>query len=219
MQQDKLIIRQAGIQPYCDVINAMQNFTHSRTPDTPDEVWLVQHPAVYTQGQTGKPENLLTQTDIPVIQSNRGGQITYHGPGQQIMYVMINLRRQKISVRRLVSVLEDAVVQSLKEFNIPSYARNDAPGVYVDREKICSLGLRIQKGCSFHGLALNVDMDLTPFKHINPCGYPGLTMTQVKTFAPAVTMAEIQSALVQNFAQILNYQHTEFRRWRMTDYD
>ena len=219
MQQHQLIVRQLNIQPYSDVSRAMHIFSDRRTDFTSDEIWLVQHPAVYTQGQTGSAEHLLFPTVIPVIQSDRGGQITYHGPGQQIMYVMINLRRQKTTVRQLVSSLEQSVINTLKQFNIESYSRKDAPGIYVHQEKICSLGLRIRKGCSLHGLALNVDMDLTPFNAINPCGYTGLKMTRISNFVSPVTIEQVQSMLLKNFIQLLNYQRVEFNDWSMTDYD
>lgn len=196
----------------------MQHFTDGRSSTTDDEVWLVQHPPVYTQGQAGKPEHLLAQTEIPVIQSNRGGQITYHAPGQQIMYVMVNLRRLGINVRRLVSVLEQTVIQTLADLNVQAHSRDDAPGVYVGVEKIASLGLRIRNGCSFHGLALNVDMDLEPFSHINPCGYAGLRMTQLKKFVAPIDAERLQATLLQKFTGLLGYRQTEFKRWRMTDY-
>ena len=224
MQQRQLIIRQIGIQPYSDVMDAMRAFTYQRTQQTLDEIWLAEHPAVYTQGKIGKPEHLLSQTTIPVIQSDRGGQITYHGPGQQIMYVLIDLHRKKINVRQLVSGLEQSVINTLQYFNITAYARKEAPGVYVEQEKICSLGLRIHKGCSFHGLALNINMDLRPFESINPCGYAGLAMTQIQHFIPNITVEHVQPILINQFNQLLNYidlQYTqlEFNHWSTTDYD
>ena len=142
-------------------------FTDSRDDTTPDEIWLVEHLPVFTQGR-GKAEHLLMTGDIPVIQSDRGGQVTYHGPGQQVMYVLLNLKRRKLGVRELVTLLEQTVVNTLAEYGIDAHPRADAPGVYVGEMKICSLGLRIRKGCSFHGLALNINMDLTPFQRINP---------------------------------------------------
>lgn len=205
MQQNQLIIRQLGQQPYSDTLTAMREFTYQRTRDTSDEIWLVEHPAVYTQGKIGKPEHLLAQTAIPVVQSDRGGQITYHGPGQQIMYVLIDLHRKKVNVRELVSGLEQSVINTLNHFNISSYARKDAPGVYVEQQKICSLGLRIHKGCSFHGLALNINMDLSPFESINPCGYAGLTMTQIRHFVPEITVETVQPILIKQFSELLNY--------------
>ncbi len=157
----------------------MHKFTDERTEEDVDQVWLVEHNPVFTQGQAGKAEHVLNAGDIPVIQSDRGGQVTYHGPGQLVAYFLINIRRKKFGVRDLVTHIENLVINTLKAYNINSTARPDAPGVYVDGKKICSLGLRIRRGCSFHGLALNVDMDLSPFLRINPCGYQGMEMAQV----------------------------------------
>lgn len=203
MSQDTLLVRQLGLQPYEPVSQQMHEFTDNRDASTPDEIWLVQHHPVFTQGQAGKAEHLLHTGDIPVIQSDRGGQVTYHGPGQQVVYLLLDLRRRKLGVRDLVTLLEQTVVDTLKELGISAYPRPDAPGVYVDGAKICSLGLRIRKGCSFHGLALNIDMDLTPFLRINPCGYSGLRMTQVSDLAPEATMEQVQSLLLANLLRLL----------------
>ncbi|MCX9111180.1 MULTISPECIES: lipoyl(octanoyl) transferase LipB [Providencia] len=183
----------------------MHQFTEERTENTCDEVWLVEHPRVFTQGQAGKAEHVLAPGDIPVIQSDRGGQVTYHGPGQQVMYVMLNLKRNKIGVRELVTALENTVVNTLAHFNIAAYPRPDAPGVYVNGDKICSLGLRIRQGCSFHGLALNIDMDLEPFNRINPCGYSELKMTQVSDLAPKVSLFDVQPVLIGQFCDTLGF--------------
>ncbi len=174
-----VIVRQLPLQPYAQTWQAMKNFTDSRDADTPDEIWLLQHAPVYTQGQNGKSENILKITDIPIIKSDRGGQVTYHGPGQLMVYTLFDVKRKKWNVRQLVSRLETAVVQWLASHAIAAAARCDAPGVYVQEKKICSVGLRIRRGCSYHGLALNVDMDLRPFLNINPCGFKALAMTQV----------------------------------------
>ncbi|WP_445235214.1 lipoyl(octanoyl) transferase LipB [Erwinia sp. MYb535] len=195
-----LIIRQLGMQPWAPVSLAMHQFTDQRDDNTPDEIWLVEHPPVFTQGQAGKSEHLLMPGDIPVMQSDRGGQVTYHGPGQQIMYVMVNLKRRKTGVRQLVTALEQTVIDTLAHFSVTANARPDAPGVYVNGKKICSLGLRIRNGCSFHGLALNIDMDLTPFLRINPCGYAGMEMTQLAALTASVTPDDIQPLLIKNFA-------------------
>ncbi len=219
LQQNVLILRQLGIQPYQAVSDAMHRFTDRRDAQTPDELWLVQHPRVFTQGQAGKPEHVLAAGDIPVVQSDRGGQITYHGPGQQVMYVLVDLKRKKVGVRELVTALEETVIKTLNDFNIASAARPDAPGVYVDGSKICSLGLRIRRGCSFHGLALNVDMDLEPFTRINPCGYAGMRMTQIKQLNPSVSFNEVSPILVQVFTQRLGYQQTESGNWNLKDYE
>ena len=176
--QNTLIIRQLGNADYKKVWQAMQTFTDNRDENTHDELWFVEHPPVFTQGQAGKEEHLLMPGDIPVVKVDRGGQVTYHGPGQQVIYFMINLRRKKMGVRELVTLIEKGLVAALADFNIKAYAKADAPGVYVDEKKVASLGLRVRKGCSFHGLALNVCMDLEPFLRINPCGYAGLKMIQ-----------------------------------------
>lgn len=210
MSQETLLIRKLGLKPYEPVSQAMHDFTDARDETTPDEIWLVEHPAVFTQGQAGKAEHLLVPGDIPVIQSDRGGQVTYHGPGQQVMYVLLNLRRRKLGVRELVTLLEQTVVNTLAELGIEAYPRSDAPGVYVDGRKICSLGLRIRKGCSFHGLALNIDMDLAPFLRINPCGYAGLEMTQVKDLKPGLTLADVQPLLVAKLLEGLNNPVVEY---------
>lgn len=204
MDTNTLLIRQLGLQPYEPVSHAMHEFTDSRDESTLDEIWLVEHPPVFTQGQAGKAEHVLVAGDIPVIQSDRGGQVTYHGPGQQVMYVLLNLRRRKLGVRELVTLLEQTVVNTLAECGIESHPRADAPGVYVGEKKICSLGLRIRKGCSFHGLALNIDMDLSPFLRINPCGYAGLEMTQVRHWKQDAKPENIAPLLVAQFLALLN---------------
>lgn len=204
MHQDKILVRHLGLQPYEPVSQAMHDFTDSRDDTTPDEIWLVEHLPVFTQGQAGKAEHLLTTGDIPVIQSDRGGQVTYHGPGQQVMYVLLNLKRRKLGVRELVTLLEQTVVDTLAEYGIDAHPRADAPGVYVGEMKICSLGLRIRKGCSFHGLALNINMDLTPFLRINPCGYPGMEMTQMCQWVETATPDIIRPVLLNKFLALLN---------------
>lgn len=215
MNKQRLIVRQLGIQEYQQVWQQMQNFTDTRTDKTPDELWLVQHPSVFTQGQAGKAEHLLQQTQIPIVQSDRGGQITYHGIGQQVMYVLIDIKRHKaegreFNVRQLVTALEQTVVNTLADYGITAYPKADAPGVYIAEKKICSLGLRIRKGCSFHGLALNIQMDLSPFRSINPCGYAGLEMCQLSDFiSPEQANCEqVCEKLVTHFAQLLGYNVT-----------
>lgn len=210
MSQETILIRQLGLKPYEPVSQAMHDFTDTRDETTPDEIWLVEHQSVFTQGQAGKAEHLLVPGDIPVIQSDRGGQVTYHGPGQQVMYVLLNLRRRKLGVRELVTILEQTVVNTLADIGIEAYPRADAPGVYVEGRKICSLGLRIRKGCSFHGLALNIDMDLSPFLRINPCGYADLEMTQVKDLKSGMTVADIQPRLVSKLIELLGNPQTEY---------
>lgn len=205
MSQDTLLIRDLGLQPYEPISAAMHDFTNNRDDSTADEIWLVEHQAVFTQGQAGKAEHILLSGDIPVVQSDRGGQVTYHGPGQQVVYLLLNLKRRKLGVRELVTVLEQTVVNTLAEFAIIAYPRAEAPGVYVEGKKICSLGLRIRKGCSFHGLALNINMDLSPFLRINPCGYAGMEMTQVSHFMANITPADIQPRLIANLVALLDH--------------
>ncbi len=183
----------------------MQVFTDTRDATTPDEIWLLQHDPVFTQGQAGKAEHLLHQTDIPVVQSDRGGQITYHGPGQLIAYLLIDVRRKGMGIRQLVTAMEQAVIGLLARSDIQACARADAPGVYVDGAKIASLGLRIRRGCSFHGLALNVDLDLTPFSHINPCGYAGLAMTRTASLGGPSHVADAAPLLLTELTRQLDY--------------
>ena len=171
-----VIVRQLGRQPYEPIFEAMKRFTDERDQNTQDEIWLVEHDAVFTQGQAGKAEHILMPGDIPIVQVDRGGQVTYHGPGQQVIYLMLNIKRRKLGVRHLVTAMEEAVVGLLEKYGVTAYPKPDAPGVYVDEKKVCSLGLRIRNGCSFHGLALNVNMDLSPFQRINPCRYAGMEM-------------------------------------------
>lgn len=201
---DNLVVRQLGLQPYERVFLAMQHFTEKRNTSTDDEIWLVQHPQVFTQGRSGQSKHLLMPGGIPVIQSDRGGQVTFHGPGQQIMYVLLDLRRRQLGIRSLVSLLEKTVIATLSYFAIAAHARTEAPGVYVGSSKICSLGLRVHKGCSFHGLALNVEMDLTPFLRINPCGYAGLHMTQVSDLSPGTSTANVTPILMTECLRLLN---------------
>ncbi|MBD1572273.1 lipoyl(octanoyl) transferase LipB [Vibrio sp. S17_S38] len=208
--ETKLTIRQLGKQDYAPVWQDMHKFTDERDDLTSDEVWLVEHNPVFTQGQAGKQEHLLNTGDIPVVQSDRGGQVTYHGPGQIVAYFLINLRRKKLGVRELVTHIENIVIETLSTFGIDSAARADAPGVYVDARKICSLGLRIRKGCSFHGLALNVNMDLTPFLRINPCGYAGMEMVQVKDVDGPNNINEVEIVLMKKITELLGYDQVEY---------
>lgn len=186
------MVRHLGCVAYEPTWHAMQHFTQNRDADTADEIWLLEHPRVFTQGQAGKAEHVLAAGDIPVVQVDRGGQVTYHGPGQLVAYVLVDVRRAGQGVRDLVTSIENSLIDLLAQYDIAAQAKPDAPGVYVGDKKIASLGLRIRRGCSFHGLALNVDMDLQPFQRINPCGYAGLHMTQLReeTQQP-VDMAEV----------------------------
>jgi lipoyl(octanoyl) transferase len=209
--QNKLIVKKLGRQDYEPVWKAMHKFTDERTEEDVDQVWLVEHNPIFTQGQAGKAEHVLNAGDIPVIQSDRGGQVTYHGPGQLVAYFLINIRRKKFGVRDLVTHIENLVINTLKAYNINSTARSDAPGVYVDGKKICSLGLRIRRGCSFHGLALNVDMDLSPFLRINPCGYQGMEMAQVSQLGGPSELESVEQQLIQELVELLGYDQVDIQ--------
>ncbi|OFE11058.1 octanoyltransferase [Pseudohongiella acticola] len=202
-----LIVRRMGLRDYEPVWRAMQTFTSERDEDTPDELWLLSHPPVFTQGQAGKPEHLLAPGNIPVIPIDRGGQVTYHGPGQLVMYLLIDVRRVALGVRDLVNLIEQAIIDTLSGVRITAQTRPGAPGVYVDDAKIAALGLRIRRGCSYHGLSLNVAMDLEPFARINPCGYQGLAVTQVADFVhdadASELMVTIEKLLLQQLLQSL----------------
>ena len=187
--------RLSGLQDYLLTLQAMRAFTDARDAQTPDELWLLEHPPVFTLGQAGRREHLLDPGDIPVIQVDRGGQVTYHGPGQLIAYLMLDLRRVGLGVKRLVNLMEQSVIDLLGGYGIAAVRRADAPGVYVDAAKIASLGLRVRNGCCYHGLALNVAMDLEPFRRINPCGYAGLAITQLSDLAAGVSVSEAAGAL------------------------
>jgi len=198
--------RELGQTPYEPVWHAMQRFTDGRkNADAPDEIWLVQHPPVFTQGQAGKAEHVLLPGDIPVVKVDRGGQVTYHGPGQLVAYLLLDVRRLGFGVRELVSRMERCLIELLAEYGVSAEAKADAPGVYVDGAKIASLGLRIRNGCSFHGLALNVDMDLGPFRRINPCGYAGLAMTQLRDHTGPIEFAEVSARLRAQLVKHLDY--------------
>ena len=186
-----VLIRRLTPHAYGISWQAMQDFTNQRDVSTLDEIWVLEHHRVFTQGQAGKAEHLLNQGDIPLVQSDRGGQVTYHGPGQLMVYLMLDLKRLNIGVRALVTHMEEALIDCLSGYGINAATKAGAPGVYVEGCKIASLGLRVRKGCSFHGLALNVDMDLSPFERINPCGYAGLKMVQMKDFHDATDVIEL----------------------------
>lgn len=175
-----MIARHLGLAPYEPTWQAMREFTDARTDDTPDELWICEHPPVYTLGQAGKREHILNPSDVPVVQSDRGGQVTYHGPGQVVIYTLINLRRAGYGIREMVMRLENSVIQLLAENGIQAAGRRDAPGVYVDDAKIAALGLRVRRGCAYHGIALNIELDLSPFLGINPCGYKDLGVTSTR---------------------------------------
>ncbi|WP_165672997.1 lipoyl(octanoyl) transferase LipB [Metapseudomonas otitidis] len=202
----ELIVRRLGLVEYLPTFEAMRRLTAERNEQTPDEIWLLQHPQVFTQGQAGKAEHLLAPGDIPVIQVDRGGQVTYHGPGQLVAYLMLDLRRLGLGVRELVTAMEQSLVDVLATYGIEAAPKADAPGVYVNGDKIASLGLRVSRGCSFHGLALNVDMDMSPFWRINPCGYAGLKMVQLKDLlAQPAPLDEVPERLEQALRVRLGY--------------
>ncbi|EMP57435.1 lipoyltransferase [Marinobacter santoriniensis NKSG1] len=206
-----LIVRRLGEQPYQETWDAMKQFTADRDDATADEIWCLEHPRVFTQGQAGKAEHLLFPGDIPVIKVDRGGQVTYHGPGQLVVYLMLDLPRKKMGVRSLVDTIEQGIVGTLGDLGIEAAARPDAPGVYVGDAKIASLGLRVRRGCSFHGLALNVAMDMEPFSRINPCGYAGMAMCQVTDFVPGKTVSDLDKRLVQHLVDALSYASVSYR--------
>ena len=192
-----LTIRNLGLQDYDITWQAMKRFTHERTTDTNDELWIVEHPSIYTLGLNGKREHLLTIGNIPVINSDRGGQVTYHGPGQIIIYVLLDIKRLNLGIRQLVNILEQSMISVLAQYDIFGLSRIDAPGVYVNDQKIGSIGLRIKKNCSYHGLSLNNNMDLRPFDHINTCGYSGLKVTQLSDLGVTVSSKELADSVTQ----------------------
>ncbi len=203
--EQALKIRQLGQQDYQLTWAAMKAFCLQRDNNTDDEVWFVEHPAVFTQGVSGKPEHILVDNDIPLVQSDRGGQITYHGPGQLVMYVLFDLRRLGIGIRALVDVLENITIAGLKQYGLTAVARQEAPGVYLDDKKIASLGLRVKKGCSYHGLSININMDLTPFSYINPCGYQGLEVTQLSAHGVKCQLNDVAAMLLHELKAQLHY--------------
>lgn len=202
----QLIIRHLGVTPYSQTLLSMKEFTQQRDENTPDEIWFTEHPPTYTQGLNGKPEHLLKTSDIPVIQTDRGGQITYHGPGQLIIYFMLNLVRKKIGVRQCVQTIERIIINFLQQHHVSASAKKEAPGVYINDAKISALGLKVRKGCSYHGLSLNHDMDLSPFNAINPCGYKGLAITQLKDVNIHLTQQQLIEQLTPIIKKEFSYE-------------
>ncbi len=203
---EHLVIRHMGTQDYETVWRQMQTFTLSRTENSKDELWILQHEPVFTLGQAGLSEHILNAHSIPVLKSDRGGQVTYHGPGQLVIYLMIDVRRNNFGVRHLVDLIESSIISVLDQYGVKGETKARAPGVYVADRKIAALGLRIKKGCSYHGLSFNIDMDLTPFSYINPCGYAGLEVTQLKDLLAQPSdklFTETQQRLVKNIAESL----------------
>ena len=206
-----LIVRDLGAETaYGDVLQAMRDFTDARTADTPDELWLTEHTPVFTQGQAGKAEFVLDPGDIPVLQSDRGGQVTYHGPGQLVAYLLFDLRRLGLTIRALVDGIEGAVVALLADYGLAAGARADAPGVYVGGDKIAALGLRVRRGCSYHGLSLNVDMDLAPYSRIVPCGLFNTGVTTLAAFGGPPSTAEVAPRLVEHLARQYGFERVSY---------
>lgn len=202
-----LILRRPGLQEYGLSWGQMQAFNQSRSESTPDEIWLLQHPPVFTLGQAGKPEHVINAGSIPLLQSDRGGQVTYHGPGQIIAYTLLDLKRRRLGVRETVSRLENSIIALLSELGIDSHARADAPGVYVGGAKIAALGLRVKQGRCYHGLSFNVDLDLEPFSRINPCGFEGLEVTSLSKLGLRQALPEIENRLLVNLVRQFEFKH------------
>lgn len=202
---NKLIIRDLGLQEYQPIWKLMQDFTADRDETTVDELWCLEHPPVFTMGLNGKKKHLLNIKNIPVINIDRGGQVTYHGPGQLVIYTLIDLARLNFGVKDLVDSIEKSIIQLLKQYDVQALGKENAPGVYVDEKKIAALGLRIKRNKSYHGLSLNIDMDLTPFQQINPCGYSGLAVTQLKDLKPEFDLINVKTDLISHLSQFLGY--------------
>lgn len=203
MNVPTLKIRELGLRPYLETWAAMREFTDARTKGTPDELWLLEHPPVYTQGLAGKPEHVLDPGDIPVVQTDRGGQITYHGPGQLVAYPLLDLERLGVGIRNLVSTLEAVTIELLESYGVRGQRRDGAPGVFVEGAKIASIGLKVRRGCTFHGLAFNVSLDLSPFERINPCGFAGQPMTRLADLADERDIGRIGRKLAERLAATL----------------
>lgn len=207
---EQLIVRWLGLQDYLSTWQAMQSFTNTRDASTIDEVWLLEHLPVYTQGQSGKPEHIISDLNHPIVQTDRGGQITYHGPGQLMVYTLVDLKRKKFSIRDIVCKLETSIIDLLSAKNITAQANREAPGVYVAGKKICSIGLRVRRGCVYHGIAFNINMNLKPFFCINPCGFQNLQMTDLNSLTPATSVSAIALQLVQYIKLHLGYNVVTF---------
>ena len=207
--KSRLVIREFGLNNYVPIYKKMCEFSANRQSETTDEFWVLEHNPVYTLGLNGHKEHILDSNDIPIVKVDRGGQVTFHGPGQLIIYLLIDVKRKKMGVRAIVTAMENAIIQMLHELGVHAFAKKDAPGVYVDQKKIAALGLRIKNGKSYHGLSLNIDMDLTPFNGINPCGYENLEVTQIKELIPNVDKSDIKTSLVQALMNELEYSTIE----------
>jgi lipoyl(octanoyl) transferase len=201
-----LLVKHLGRVEYEPTWRAMQQFTESREQGSTSEAWIVEHPPVFTQGQAGKPEHLLAVNEIPLVQSDRGGQVTYHGPGQVVIYLLLNLRDTGMGIRGLVTAIEDSIIAMLAEQNIDAASRRDAPGVYVDEAKLAALGLRVKRGFTYHGLSFNLDMDLSPFQQINPCGYQGLAVTQGSELGLSLSFEQVANAILEELCSRIHHQ-------------
>jgi len=203
-----LQVQWLGLSDYVTTLGQQRSFTEQRGPSTPDQLWCLEHPPVYTQGLAGKAEHLLNSGQIPVVQTDRGGQVTYHGPGQLVMYPLLDLRRQGISIKKYVFLLEQSIITLLEQFELLAVRSPGAPGVYINNQKIAALGIRVRNGCCYHGLAVNVDLDMGPFAGINPCGYAGLGVTQLADFGIELSVEEVSHRLVPILAESLGYDST-----------
>ncbi len=203
--QESVIVKHLGCQDYEPIWQQMKLFTHNRYEHAPDEIWILEHAPVFTQGQAGKPEHILDAGSIPIVQSDRGGQVTYHAPGQLIIYFLTDLHRKNLNIRQFIDILEQAVIEFLNLFDIKATTKLGAPGVYIDAAKICSVGIRVRHGRTYHGLSLNVAMDLEPFTRINPCGYAGMRMAQIKDYVPEITVETAAQQLLPILERKLGY--------------
>jgi len=201
LQKQIIFFRNLGLENWLTTIKKMNNFTKLRNVYTFDEIWFVEHHPIFTQGQLQEKENIIFSSDIPIVKTDRGGQITYHGPGQQVLYFLIDLKRRKISVRQLIDIMQKIVIETLSNFSLEAYTKEKAPGVYINKKKICSLGLRIKKGSTLHGLALNIDMNLKPFNYIYPCGDMNIKMTQMKNFNAKIKLKDVQIILIEKISK------------------
>ena len=197
-------IKDLGTQDYMDTYNAMREFNEQRGENTEDEIWLHEHPPVYTLGLSGKKEHLINTGNIPVVKTDRGGQVTYHGPGQLVAYLLIDLKRRPYAIKKLVSLMEQSIIDCLQDYSIKAKRKAGAPGVYIEDKKIAALGVRVRKGATYHGLAFNIDMDLDPFNGINPCGYEGLICTQLSHYKKEITLAEVKKNLIEYLLKYLD---------------
>ncbi|WP_422667194.1 lipoyl(octanoyl) transferase LipB [Buchnera aphidicola] len=200
MKKNIIILRDLGLQHWLYTFQKMHDFTNNRNINTLDEIWYVEHYPIFTEGCIHKKENIIFLNNIPIVKTDRGGQITYHGPGQQIIYFLINLQRRKIGIRQLINIMQNIIIDTLDSFLIHAYAKKEFPGVYVDQKKISSLGLRIKNGSTLHGIALNIDMDLTPFNYIHPCGDKNIIMTQMKDINKNIKIKEVKILLMQTLS-------------------